>query len=182
MDKYTTLKSSTFENSKYSVSWMVCLYLSVSWSSSRCFEWSIFVSVCPGLPQSVLDGLSLSQFILVCLKVSWMVHLISIYPIPPQGVLDSVSLSQPVLVCLKVSWMVYHCFNLSWSALECLGWSIFISIYPGSASKCLERPIFVSVCPGPQSVLNGLSLSWSILVCLELYWMVYLCLCLSWSA
>ena len=50
----------------------------------------VFVSVCLGLSQGILDGLYLSWSVFVNLA---------------QGVLDGVSLSQSILICLNVSWM-----------------------------------------------------------------------------
>ena len=71
----------------------VCLML--IWFVSRCLGWAAFVSVSNDLSQDVLDGLSLSQSLLISLKMSWICCF----------------LSQSLLVCLKVSWVGCLCVN-----------------------------------------------------------------------
>ena len=60
----------------------------------------VFVSVCLGLSQGILDGLYLSRSVFVNLA---------------QGIFDGLSLSQFVLVCLKASGMGCLCLGLSLS-------------------------------------------------------------------
>ena len=96
------------------------LFYSLSWSVSSHVEWYVFVLVClkacwmvclcPGLSQSMLDGLSL--FLFVSRYVGWFVF---------------------VVICLKVCWSVFVVVSLNMCMLDSVfsPWSLSHGVLGG---------------------------------------------------